>query len=254
MATTVVDPFLVAAPVAIVPAMAGVWWMLHRYEGLLDEARIFFSLVVGLFIGVAAAAMEAALFAFPGPDFVGQHGPLGSLLFTVVGYALFETGAKAIFLGMARFRTRPDTPFYGVPLGLAMGAMMAMHHMTAWMEARSFDALGLVTMAAVPLSAVFVHGAAGAWVGRGSAQGRLAWGWAVGMAVQMPALAALWFALQSPADLLLAGGAVAYAAFTWWWVRRRLLEKVVPKDIQDLVRRDKRRALRRNEDDDQSEA
>lgn len=244
------SPFLVGTFVNIIPAMAALWLLLRRYEGYFEDARLFFALVVGLFAGTLTAWAEVA-FGFGDVDFLRRVGPGVGLLMFVVGYALLETGVKAMVMGLKRFRGRRDAPYYGASLGLGMGAMMgsffvARNLHVAEAAGRPYSALPLVFMILVGVGGVLAHGATGVWVAKGSSEGRLGRGWAQAMALQMPVLATQWLHSLFPGRNLALPGlvAVAYGSGLLWHASRRILDRVVPPEIRDQIRRDRRRTQR----------
>src|SRR5205085_1980466 len=120
-----VSPTLLAVPVTIVPAMGLLWLMLHRYEGYFEDARVFFSLVAGFFVGIVVAFLESQ-FDFAGTASLQAYGTLPAFILFVAGYAFLEAGAKTAVLGLSRFRKRKDTPYYAASFGLGFGAMVAL--------------------------------------------------------------------------------------------------------------------------------
>src|SRR5688572_5689887 len=193
VAATVVSPTLVAAPVTIVPAMGLLWLMLHRYEEYFVFTRVMFALVAGFFAGIVVALFESQ-FDFAGAEAVASLGLVPSAFMFVAGYAFFEGGAKTILLGLARFRKRKDTPFYAAALGLGFGAMLAMSFlMAAWRTAGlpqvpDYEAVPFLSLVALFLGALMAHGGSTVWIGKGSADGKLAKGWLQAAALQMPIL------------------------------------------------------------------
>ncbi len=263
------NPVLIAAPIAILPAAAALWYLLKRYEGYFDDARVFLSLTFGFFAGLVAIFLELALFPFQDPTFQAQVGVGTAFLMFVIGYALFETACKLVVLGTARFRGRRDTPYYGASLGLGMGSMMALGFIAlnlnavdavaAALNATSngtirpdqvqYQTIPFITMIAVPLGAVFAHGGAGAFVGRYVAKGNLWKGWLVGAALQAPALMS--FALFWPtigvgyeANWGPAVISVGYGIGLMAIARSKVLDHVVPPEIKDKLRRAQRREAR----------
>lgn len=274
-----VSPVLIAAPVAILPAVAALWYLLKRYELYFDDARVFFSLVVGFFAGLLTTALEFLVFDFQSPKFVAQVGVGTAFLFFVVGYAMFETAGKLVVLGSKGYRTRKDTPYYGAALGLGMGSMMALGFIAINLNAvdahsalagAADNATGNATggpgnafayrpatfmsMALVPLGAVFAHGATGVFVGRGTARGELWKAWLVGSLLQMPVLGIYWLFWPSIGRgdvLLLYPGLLSfgYGLALLHIARTKILDTIVPKHILDQVRRDRRREKRREEEE-----
>lgn len=250
-----VSPVFVAAVVTVVPAMAAVWYFLRRYEGYFEDARVFFALIVGFFAGLVTAALELLVFQFGSAPFRLAAGPPAAFLFFVVGYAFFETGVKTMILGLQRFRGRKDTPYYGAALGLGMGAMMAML-ITAnairfgEQSGTPYQPLPFAMMILIPIGSVFAHGATGAWVGKGSADRTLWRGWGIGMLLLLPMLGIYWLwwpSLGHGNVVLLVPSllSLVYGVGLLWITRVRILDTVVPKEIQDRIRRDRRREARR---------
>lgn len=246
-----------ASLVTVIPAIGIIYFMLRRYEGYFDEGKMFFGLIVGLFAGLVVAAFEFVT-NFAAPDVIAAAGVGTAFLFFVLGYAFFETGIKAIVLGLGRFRGRKDTPYYGMALGLALGSMVAM--MIIANALRAGEAFGTpynwtkgLAMALIPAGGMLTHGATGSWVGLGSAQGKLWKGWGIGTLLQAPVLLLYWFWWpsigQGTAPLAAGIGtsvtSIIYGATMLWLTRRKVLDAVVPKDIQDQVRRHNRREQRR---------
>lgn len=248
------NTFLLAAPIAILPAMVTLWVLLKRYEDYFDDARVFISLTIGLFAGLVITALEILAFPFAGPQFIAEAGEGTAFALFVGGYAFLESAAKTVVLGSSGYRTRKDTPYYGAALGLGLGAMSALYFISQSLErARQNDneytALPFVTMAMVFVGAVLVHGAAGVWIGKGAADGKLWRGLTIGALLQMPLLGATWLfwptigqgnvVVVFPA-VFSVGYGVALLAIT----SKRVLDHVVPPEIRDQVRRERRRAAR----------
>lgn len=255
-----VNPNAVAVPATIIPAMAALWWLLKRYEGHFVDARVFFSLVVGFFVGLLATFLELNLFLFPDADAMARVGvgASGSFILTVVGYAFFESGAKTMVLGLRRFRQRKDTPYYGMALGLGFGAMAALQFVAlnlhvAQQRGAPYTVATGAAMVAVAVGALFAQGGAATFIGRGSARGELGKGWLVGGLLLMPSLGTYWMfwpylgwgagryltGILFPAVLSLGYGLGLLVI-----AQRRVLDPIVPPEIKEQVRRERRRRAR----------
>jgi hypothetical protein len=256
----VVSPTLIAVPVTIVPAMGLLWIMLRRYEGYFEDARVFFSLVAGFFAGIVVAFFEAQ-FDFAGPDFVASVGAAPAFFLFVAGYAFFEAGGKTVVLGLARFRRRKDTPYYGAAFGLGFGAMVALALVIVALRAADlpefpdYQVLPFLGLVAVFLGGILAHGGSSVYIARGSAEGHLLKGWLQGAALQSPILVFYWFYWPSlgvgNAVVVLPGlASLAYGAFLFVLADRRILSTIVPPEIRDLVQKERRRALRKERRDD----
>ncbi|MEK6976151.1 MAG: hypothetical protein AABY18_07400 [Candidatus Thermoplasmatota archaeon] len=249
-----VSDFLVASVLTIIPALAFLFYLLNRYEGYFEDARVFFSLTVGFFVGLVVAFLENVAFAFDSDLFIAEAGAGTAFLMFVGGYALVEAAGKTVVLGTAKFRKRKDTPYYGAALGIGFGAMVGLQavalglRQTALMD-RSIDADWALTLALIVLSAsgsILTAGATGVWIGKGAAEGKLWRGLVHGSLLTMPVLACLWFFRPAPA-LVPAIAAFLYGAGLVVWTQRRILDKVVPPEIRDQVLKERRREARREE-------
>lgn len=249
-----VSVFLVAAAATIIPALGFLWYLLGRYEGYFEDARVFFALIVGFFAGLVVAFLEGALFQFDSEAFVLSAGLATAFALYVAGYGFVEAAAKTIVLGTSKFRKRKDTPYYGAALGIGFGAMVALQSV-----ALGFTRIGLVgwkwdvdtvAVAAFVLMLAYgnllVQGAVGVWVGRGSAEGRLWRGTLHGTLLHMPLLALFFVArLEGLLPITLASvGALVYGFGIVYYTQRNVLDKVVPPEIRDLVMKERRRAER----------
>lgn len=249
-----VNPILVAAPVAMVPTFGALWYFLRRYQDYFQDARVFGSLIFGFFLGLIAAAFEFVLFRAHDASFAAAAGPGNAFLFAVFGYAFFEAGAKTAALGYRIYRGRRDTPYYGLALGLGFGSMWAVQFIAG--NIRASEAAGnpyqfwpLVTMFLLPLGAVLAHGATGVWVGKGTAEGKLWKGWLLGALLQVPILGALWLYWPSIGQgnvipLFPSLLAIVYGIGLLAITQDKVLDQVVPKEIKDQLQRERRRQAR----------
>ncbi|HEX2066272.1 MAG TPA: hypothetical protein VHI93_05600 [Candidatus Thermoplasmatota archaeon] len=254
------SPTLVASVLTLVPAMGLVYWVLRRYDGYFEQNRLFFGLTVGLFAGIVVKFLEVQLFAFddlrtlqPGDAPIATGTLLYSAAYSTVGFAMLAALAMAAVLGFRKFRVRKDTPYYGVAFGLAFGAMHTMPLFARTIAplvhpALRLDAAALaydVTTLAFATGMVMAHGAAAVWVGRGSSQGRLWRGVAQGSAVLMPAMAVSWFWTQNGVQLFPALASLGYGFLLTVMAQRKVLDVIVPQEIRDQVRRERRRTARK---------
>lgn len=257
MGSALVSIFLVAAVVTVIPAFGILFYLLNRYEGYFEDARVFFCLTVGFFVGLVVAFLEAAAFRFDSPEFIADAGQATAFLMFVGGYALVESAAKTVVLGSAKFRRRKDTPYYGAALGVGFGAMVALQVVAArftridqvgW----AFDRPTVLVVALTllfALSSLLVQAGAGVLVGRGSAEGRLWRGLSQGALAHMPFLTLMFFGLVDEVALIVTAAllAFAYSVGLVLWTQRRILDKVVPPEIRDQVLKERRREARRGE-------
>lgn len=252
-----VSPHLIAVPLTIVPAFGLLWYMLRRYEGYFEDARVFFALIVGFFVGLLLAFLENVIFRFDDPSFIDAAGVAYAFAYYVAGYALLETLAKVVVLGTGRFRRRKDTPYYGAPLGIGCGAMLALQYVAlGFQRLQDLDApfnaeyvTTVTLLVALAAATVLVSAGSAIWVGRGAAEGRLWNGVLWGALLQMPLLLALWTSrIEGVWPVRLSAlAAVAYGTVLVVNAQRKILDKIVPPEIRDQVRRERRRELRQKE-------
>lgn len=131
----------------LLPAMGLLYFMLHRYEGFFEDKRIFLFLVFGMVMGGFVTAIEIVM-GFHRQDFL-QATTFSVAFPLLVGfYPLLESAAKTVVLNWGTVRSRKDTPYYAIPLGLGFGAVA-----TFILIAR-----GVVQQAASPGFAELTHG------------------------------------------------------------------------------------------------
>ncbi|MFO1532318.1 MAG: hypothetical protein ABR562_01245 [Thermoplasmatota archaeon] len=254
---------LVAAVLTLLPAMGLLWLYLRRYEGYFEQNRLFFALVVGLFAGTAVRFVEVALFPFDNPRLLQPEGDFStgtlvySFAYTMLGLAVLETFAKTAILGAKKFRARKDTPYYGAAVGLGFGAMWTIQVIASPTHGLVFDAASgkMVTTTPALVLDLFVfllgmglllaQAASAIWVGRGSGEGRLWRGAMQGTFWLAPGLGMFWVFLNGGDQVYPAIGAVAWGIFAMAFADRRVLERIVPQDVRDMVRRERRRETRK---------
>jgi hypothetical protein len=251
----VASVFLVAAALTVAPALALLFYLLRRYEGYFEDARVFFALIVGFFAGLVVAFLENVLFQFDHPSFVAAAGPAFAFSYFVVGYAFVETAAKTAVLGAGKFRRRKDTPYYGAALGVGFGAMLALQSVAIALQRgkileQPIDATWvevLLLLFALAAGNVLASGAAGVWVGRGSADGKLWNGLFFGTLVQMAVLLLRWFSPAPGAGVavLPSVAALVYGVTVVVLAQRRILDPIVPPEIRDQVLKERRREQRK---------
>lgn len=256
-----VSDYLVASVLTIIPALGFLFWLLRRYEGYFEDARVFFSLTVGFFAGLVIAFLENVAFAFDSASFVSAAGLGTAFLFFVGGYALVESAAKTVVLGAGKFRKRKDTPYYGAALGIGFGAMIALQAVALGLVQtglldRAFglqEALALLLIVLSASGTLLTAGATGVWIGRGVTQGKLWRGLAYGSLLTMPNLVFLWFFRPGPA-VIPAFGAFLYGLILAVITQHRILDHVVPPEIRDQVLKQRRREARREDRDERDNA
>ncbi|MEK6984759.1 MAG: hypothetical protein AABX89_00025 [Candidatus Thermoplasmatota archaeon] len=244
---------LVASILTLLPAMAILFWILNRYEGYFEQNRLFFALILGIFSGLLLRFLELFLFQFETAATVMLQGLWLSLLYTAIGYSVLEALANQAVLGFKKFRSRKDTPYYGASLGVGFGAMWSLQVATILVQPVVSPALVLHPATAAKLleatlmsaGLVMVHAGAAIWVGKGSSDGKLWRGAMIGAFWLMPALAIYWFIVAASPGLLPAAAMAGYGLFVLLQAQTRILETIVPIEVREMVRRERRRNLRK---------
>ncbi len=249
---------LLAAIAIFLPTIALVWFFLGRYEGFFEDARLFFAMGAGLFAALVIRFLEVRAFTFDSPRTFQPEGALTtgtmliSFLYTAFGFGLIQTLAKTAILGFKKFRMRKDSAYYGAALGLAFGAMWATEYVAAHL-AKDGGHL-ITTPAAILLDAfllmlgfgvVLTGGASGTWIGREVGEGRLWRGTVVGSLWLAPPLALVWLWRNLDDQVIPAISALAWGIFALVYVDRRILQRIVPPEIRDMVRKERRREQRK---------
>lgn len=147
--------FIVSA-VNFIPAAFLLYFILGRYEGYFKDNKAFFMIIFGLGVGMALGLFSLFL-------------PLGDILWGLSFVGLFEL-IKLTILIQKPFRLNHDTTFYGMALGIGMGAMYIM--------VSSFYA-GLVEIGGrtilfiflLSFNYTFINSSTGALIGFGSYKG-----------------------------------------------------------------------------------
>lgn len=247
--------FLLAAVATILPALGLLFYLLNRYEGYFEDARVFFALVVGFFMGLVVAFLEGVAFRFDSPEFIDAAGPATAFILYVGGYALVESAAKTVVVGTGRFRKRKDTPYYGAALGIGFGAMVGLQAVARRFQVIdevgwAFDRPTILVVAltvAFAIATLLVQAGSGILVARGAAQGNLWRGLAHGAVAQMPLFAILWFGLVEQVSFIVASAflSIGYGLGLVLWTQR-ILDRIVPPEIRDQVMKERRREARRH--------
>lgn len=253
------SPTLLAAVVLIVPTAAAIWGLVGRYQGFFDDRRIFFAMGLGLFAALVVRFLEVRYIYFDYPQALqGNTDPLttGTLVYsfsyTAMGFAMLAGLALTAVVGFGKFRMRKDTPYYGAAAGLTFGGIWAMEFVAAHLvqaDGRLVTETGaLVFDAFVALLAVGIalaHGGAGAWIGRAAGQGKLSFAVGWGILWLLAPMALLWLWENGHDQVLPSLAAFGWGLFALLWGDRRVLQAIVPPEIRDRMRRERRRQMRR---------
>ncbi|MES2155024.1 MAG: hypothetical protein V4510_07800 [bacterium] len=250
---------LVAAVGIFLPTAALIWFMLGRYEGYFEDNRLFFAMGAGIFAALVVRFLEVRLFGFEYPQVIQGTGPpfttgtlVYSFAYTALGYGLIQTLAKTSVLGFRKFRMRKDSAYYGAALGLAFGAMWATEFAAANIVSdggrvvTETPALILdASLLLVSFGLVLAGGASGTWIGREVGEGRLWRGSVTGSLWIAPGLALMWFWLRPGDQVIPALASLGWGIFALVYTDKRILQVIVPPEVRDMIRKERRRERRK---------
>ena len=156
--------FFVASVIGFVPSFIVLYFVWGKYEGLFDEKYLFFNYfvgwIMGLVIGVFFLIMMASVWYL-----------LDLSIISLVFFAIFTEMFKYIYLNRPSFRGNYRLTFYGLSLGLGIGAIwlvsLAYYYLRNYPSDYGDYTVSVFSffMLGVALSAV--HGATGAMLGYG---------------------------------------------------------------------------------------
>lgn len=262
---------LLASIAVFLPAVGFTLWLLGRYDGYFEHPRLFFAMGAGLFAALLVRFLEVQLFPFERPAALQPtYHPVtepfttgtlvASFFYTAVGYALIESFARTAILGVRKFRSRKDTPYYGAALGLAFGAMWG----TSFLREAIITEEGRLVLNApvlvvdgsalvVAVGLMLSGAAAGVWTGKEIGTGKLWLGTLIGLGWAAPGLAFFWMWRNRPSFLLWALCTLVWGVFAIINADRRVLARIVPPEIRDMVRKERRRERRKGPDQEPAE-
>lgn len=224
-------PSFLSGIIGFVPAIIILYISLARYDGLFDDRKVFVMLVVGFAVGVFVALFHI---------FFSET----NIIVYVMLFPIFEELAKFVVLNLPRFHAKYDTTFYGVSLGVGIGAatMIAITVLLVKIPGTSIvlrDALTLVLLAFITCT---LHGSLGAFIGFGVYQGE-AWRM-LGIAIFLHAIYNCFmqlFVWNSWYLILI----IAYTALIYYYIYVYLLPESLPENLRRARRRELRKSFLR---------
>ncbi|HLE47814.1 MAG TPA: hypothetical protein VI818_05905 [Candidatus Thermoplasmatota archaeon] len=238
------DPFLVGFFFGLVPAFGFLYILLHRYEGLFNEKRSFFAFFIGMGGGLVATLLQ--LFLGPGSGrpavFVGIY----PLLFGLINCLVLS-----LILRMKRFRGRPDTPFYGVGVGLGFGALNvlflignAVRSLAAAASDIFVEAFLLSLLGLYYIGSILIHAAAAAWIGRGVARHNLLPDAGKAVLVEVVYLGGFFLLFSDIGSRLVPPLGLGLSILLIRYILRDVLDEIIPPEIRREMQVHQRRVAR----------
>ncbi|MCE5297115.1 MAG: hypothetical protein LLG16_08455 [Euryarchaeota archaeon] len=225
---------LVAGALGIGPALGLMFLTFADYtypkvdRPFFDDRKVFGMLTVGLILGVIMATFRL---------FFNMGDPLIAIM-----YAVFVLAVMLVILMLKRFALRLDTAFYGMSLGLGIGATMAFS-----LTYRSLSALidegssieGYALIVAWSFQLVLINAVAGAIIGIGSSKGR-PWSYFGRALLIQAAYYLMLLPLYNGMDEIIVFVtfilATVFAFYTYWYIHR----KAIPDVVADALSRMKK--------------
>lgn len=239
------DPFLMGVFFGFVPAMGFLYLVLHEYQALFSEKRIFRTFFVGLLVGVLVTVAEQflspAVRQLLGASVLETRSLVVLAVFSLL-LATLESLVFAAVLNWKTFRGRRDTPFYGVAFGLGFGAtnvlfLMGMILAQRGEQSRSTEMAEIVLLSLLGtffIGGILVHAAMGGWIGRGAAVGPLPLEVARAVVARTLYVGLYYGVLLTTQPLVshaLALGGVAFGIFLVARTITHVLDRVVPPEV-----------------------
>ena len=224
--------------------MIGLYYVLRGFQGGFEDRRMFIAFAIGLILGIVAFTFH--IFIDP---VILPPSPLGWLTF-VVGFAFLENIMMFAVLNYKWTRGKPDTPFYGVSLGIGFSATATMSLVFRLLAASTeFNAqaagiLGVATVAGI--AGIMFRAGTGAFIGVGSARGE-PWPWFGRAVVSYLPFGTLFMFLYFAGpvfDVLYSIPLlVLIVGYSYWllnFVRRNSLPESLPGEVKRRIRRERR--------------
>ena len=238
------DPFLVGVFFGLVPAFGFLYILLHRYEGLFNEKRSFMAFFLGVGGGLVATLLQ--LFLGPGAGRPTVFLPVYPLLFGLINGLVLT-----LILRTKRYRGRPDTPFYGLAIGLGFGALNvlflignAVRNLQTSASDAIAEALLLSLLGLYYIGSILVHAAAGAWIGRGIAKHNLLPDLGKAVVVEIVYLAGFFALFSDVGSRLVPPVGLGLSILLIKFILERVLDDIIPPEIRREMRVHQRRLAR----------
>lgn len=243
--------FVTAMALGLGPALFVLWFSLHRFDypraehALFDDRRIFFALAVGMAWGVIASVLTTFVAA------AGIAGDLFSAYVIVLGIVMLEESFKMAYLGRKGYRTRFDTTFTGVALGLGSAATLVAASGFLDLAGSVRSAADLLPLAVFSVTMSAMHAVSGGLIGFGSAQGAMGtyYGRAilarsVNMLLMVPFFLPTAFANDPAIAYVSLAAGLVEALLLYRYLYLDVLPETLPKDVRRELRRWRARSVR----------
>lgn len=243
---------------AVIPAMALLYRMLHRFEGFFDEKRLFKFLLIGMLVGSVVTVVEVVFLRFHEPFRLQSATWRAGFITLIATYPLIEGAAKTAILNWHTLAGRPDTPYYGVAVGLGFGASstfmlvgLAYAFLLSSAEVALLSHVELIVFGTLMFT-LFVGGIgfnaiAGVQIAKATAERDLLRALGIGTALALPFYTAYYVFWSASTVVGRFSAPIILVLVAVWALDRfgqQALEGIVPDELARQVRRDLRKSGR----------
>jgi len=213
----------------IIPALILFYIIIKGYEGYYKDKTIFLTFIIGIVLGVVAAALRGYMWinAFP-------------WLIFIILFAFFEQLLKTMVLNIPRLHFKKETTIYGLSLGLGFGSSFTPFLIILNVSISGYSNLSFISLVAIgSLGFILFHAASGLYVGFGVYSGKLTRYLFGAILLQLPfnALALIAGLFMDPNFPYFQLGPLLYGAIFFVFA----VKKVMPKILTQAERRKRSR-------------
>lgn len=160
---------MASAAAGFAPAMLLMYYTLRSYtfpkveKPFFDDRKLFAFFALGVVLGMVIFAFESW-----GESIAGVE----TLLALVIGFAVMEELMKLVILNFPRFQRKIDTGFYGLSLGLGIGATVTFANVYVFLlDVETVGPLEIGIVVFLGVLFVLLHGSTTTLIGIGAARG-----------------------------------------------------------------------------------
>ena len=156
--------FFVASVIGFVPSFFVLYFVWGKYEGLFDEKYLFFNYFVGWIIGLVIGVFFLIIMS-------SVWYLLDLSIVSMIFFAIFTEMFKYIYLNRPKYRGNYRLTFYGLSLGLGIGAIwlvsMVYYYIRSYPKNAVDYAVALFSFSLLAVALSAIHGATGSMIGYG---------------------------------------------------------------------------------------
>jgi hypothetical protein len=239
--------FTLSFLISVIPVFIILFYTVRNYEKYFEDHHFFFALLTSLFLSVLAGFIHIWILASL-PRFFN----VVSIIVIVAGLAIFETLVKLVFVNLPRFKREYDTTFYGAAFGFGFASFIVIAicyiNITGEFGVSIEKILSMILFA---LSAIFIQGALGIYLGYGVHKQELFKYSFYSVLIQSPFnfIIIIWYLLiwvyPSESGWELTMLSLFYAFGVYYYIYYTILPQALPENLRKHRRRSIRKSKRR---------